>query len=571
MNKKVIRWITTAVVTVSLLSGCQGKAATEKSGADSSQSSTVDALPQESQTDSESSEAAESVSTAESTSVSGDSAEEKEYISVADDTDTLVVLQSADPRGLDPAFADDMESSRIISQIYEGLLTFNQESMELMPGLAKSWEISADKLTYTFHLRTGVKFQDGTDFNAEAVKYNVDRQTSKAVSGMTYADFVYGNVKECRVVDASTVEMELVTPVNSFLSDLAMNLSAPIVSPAACEANGGNLSNNPVGTGPYKFVSWDKGNQIILEANENYRAKAAETQKLVFQTVSDLTERVNMLTAGAADLTEGLDPSVLDQLDTGAVEILSQDGMNVNYMAYNTKKLTDPKLRKALSQAVDTEKLTESLYQTYATPATSVVPAVVSDYGKAVRQTSYDAKAAKKVLDENGVTFVHIITYTNAQPYNTATGQLLAEAVQSYFDKVGIFASIDAYDWKDYEQKLSEGDYDICFYGWIGDNGDAGNFLTQFAESDPTMNVARYENEEYNTLLASAASAGVRSESRELYQKAEQLLADADAVLPISHQQVLCGYNKNLTELLMNPAGDINYSRIIKKAPSILP
>lgn len=567
MNRKVVSIAAVTVLSATLLSGCNGSgdAAADTSAAGSQDVQTSSESEESQSVDSESDKPENS----EPTEASG-SSEEKDildkYPSAAKDADTLVVALSADPRALDPAYADDAESARVIAQIYEGLLRYDEESMEVLPCLAKSWEISDDNLVYTFHLQQGVKFQDGTDFNAEAVKYNIDRQTVNKSEGMSYADFVFGYVKECRVVDTDTVEIELKSPCMSFLSSLAMPLAAPVVSPAACEENDNNVSEMPVGTGPYSFVRWEKKNKVILERNENYREEAANIKTLVFQTIGDLTERVEALTAGGVDITADLDSNAAEQIEDTDCEMITQDGMNTSYMAYNTEKLTDPAVRHALSQAVDVEEVTETLYGEYAEPADTILPSTVPGYSDSVAQTEYDFEESSMTFVKNStIPFVHIITYVNARPYNTATGQKLAEEVQGYLDQVGVIASIDTYEWDEYREKLAEGDYDICFYGWSGDNGDADNFLSLFSSQDTTMNVARYQNEDYNVLLSQAAAAEDAKERKNLYQRAEQILADADAVLPISHQKILCGHNPKLSGITINPAGYIDYSRITKE------
>ena len=177
----------------------------------------------------------------------------KEFGEIPEDVDreqTITFAQGSDPRGLDPAIVDDGESAKPMCQMYEGLLKFSDSTTEVEPCLAESWDISEDGLTYTFHLRQGVKFHDGTDFNAEAVKFNVDRQTINKTENMNYGDFVYGDVESCNVVDEYTVEFKLKKASTPFLNNLAMSLGAPIVSPTACEQYDNNLNEHPCGTGP---------------------------------------------------------------------------------------------------------------------------------------------------------------------------------------------------------------------------------------------------------------------------------------------------------------------------------
>lgn len=477
---------------------------------------------------------------------------------------TITFAQGADPRGLDPAIVDDGESSKPIVQMYEGLLQFGDSNTEVEPCLAESWDISEDGLTYTFHLRQGVKFHDGTDFNAEAVKFNVDRQTVNAVEGMTYGSFVYGDVAECNVIDDYTVEFKLTKASTPFLNNLAMSLGAPMVSPTACEQYDNNLNENPVGTGPYKFVRWDKGEAVVMERNEEYWGDKGVAKNIVFRTITDNSARVVALTNGEVDIIDGIDANVVDQITAAGCVLNKVEGMNINYLAYNTDVITDPEVRKALSQAVNVPELVESLYRGYASEATTILPSFMPGYSSNVEQVAYDPEAAAATLKEKGITELHMMTYTNPRPYNTATGQTLAEALQGYWSKVGVNCTIDSYDWTTYKDKVNGGGYDVCLYGWNGDNGDPDNFMYLLAHEDPGMNVAHYKNEEFNQMLADAATLPNGDERNAAYEAMEQKVADECIWLPISHQENLSAYVSNVQNFIYHPTGNVFLSKTYK-------
>ncbi len=251
--------------------------------------------------------------------------------------ETLIFAQGAEPRGLDPALVDDAESGKVIFVIYEGLLKYASDSTKVEPSLAKSWDVSPDGLSYTFYLQEGVKFHDGTDFNAEAVKFNIDRQIPPLVTeDMAYGSFVYGSVKDVEVVDDYTVKINLTAPNTAFLANLAMVMAAPMVSPKALTDNNNNVNEAPVGTGPYKFVSWAKDENIVLERNEDYWGTKALTKNVIFKFIKDNSARVVALNNGEADMIDGIDATVVDQITGAGNEIFKAGGMNINYMAYNT-------------------------------------------------------------------------------------------------------------------------------------------------------------------------------------------------------------------------------------------
>ena len=482
--------------------------------------------------------------------------------------DTLIYAQGAEPRGLDPALVDDGESAKVMSNIYEGLLKYNKDSTKVEPSLAKSWVVSPDGLSYTFSLQQGVKFQDGTDFNADAVKFNIDRQLPpKVTADMPYASFVYGSVKNVEVVDKNTVKVNLTAPSTPLLSNLAMIMGAPVVSPKALADNKNNVNQAPVGTGPYKFVKWEKDQNIVLIRNDEYWGTKALTKNVIFKFIKDNSARVVALNNGEADIIDGIDATVVKQVTDAGNKIFQSPGMNINYMAYNTsrKPFNDPKLRTAISQAVNVPELVKSLYQGYSETATSVLPTFMDGYDKSISQVAYDPTAAAKSLKDGGLTTVHMITYTNPRPYNAATGQVLAESIQGYLAKAGVTVKIDSYDWTTYKAKVKAGDYDIAFYGWIGDNGDPDNFMYLLSVDDPTMNIALYKNTEFNKLIAKGVETPAGAARNAIYTQLEKIAA-ADAVwLPISHAQTLCAYKPNVQNFYFHMTGITPFAGVSKK------
>lgn len=490
---------------------------------------------------------------------------------------TLVYAQGADPRGLDPHIIDDGESAKVTNQIYEGLLTYEDDSTQVKPCLAESWEISDNQLTYTFKLRQGVKFHDGTDFNAEAVKFNVDRNTVNKTEDMTYADFVWGYVdpSKTKVVDDYTISITLKQPSTPFLANLAMVFGAPMVSPTAAQK--GDLMTNPVGTGPYKFSEWKKDQDVKLVANDDYWDKdnKAKIQNVVIRTIKDASTKIIELQTGNVDIIDGIDTNQISQLEAdNNITVSKTPGMNINYMAYNIEKMTDPEVRKALSQAVNTDELVKALYQDYAEKATTVLPTFVPGYSDKVTQIAYDPDAAKKTLEEKGIKELHVITYTNPRPYNTATGQKLTEAIQGYFEKVGVKCKIDSYDWTTYKERAIAGDYDICFYGWSGDNGDPDNFLNLMSDPNAGMNVARFNlaqsdvdktsYKEYTEMVSNAAKEPAGDSRNQMYADMEQYVADRAIWLPISHQQDLTACKSNVKDFFYHCTATVKLNKVSK-------
>ncbi|MCH3968669.1 MAG: ABC transporter substrate-binding protein [Atopobiaceae bacterium] len=486
----------------------------------------------------------------------------------SDLADTITFAQGSDPRGLDPAYVDDGESAKIMCNIYDTLLRYDKTNCDILPGLASEYKVSDDGLTYTLTLHSGVKFHDGTDCNAAACKSSIERQLEGSRNDdMPYASFVFGTASEGNGVskveapDDTTLVITLVAASTPFLKNLAMALAAPIVSPTAVEKAGGNINEAPCGTGPYTFVSWTKSQNVVLKANDSYwdTDNAPKTPNIIFKFISENASRVTALNNGEADIIDGIDDSVVQTITDAGNSLYDEDGMNINYMAFNTTSDTfkTAEARKAFAKAVNVEEMVSSLYGDYASVATSIMPLWMAPYDSAVSQTAYDADAAKTELAAAGVTSVKCITYSNSRPYNTKGGQVLAEAIQGYLKKVGVEVTIDTYDWTTYKTKVQTEAYDICFYGWVGDNGDPDNFMNLLADSNVSMNVARFDDADYKALIAKGVATPDGDDRNDVYLQCEQMAAEKQPWLLISHSKNLAGYNPKVKDFVIHPTGDV--------------
>lgn len=491
---------------------------------------------------------------------------------------TIIYAQGADPRALDPAFFDDGESAKVSCNIYEGLYRYGDRDTTVLPALAVDMpDISSDGLIYKIKLREGVKFHDGSDFDAEAVKASVERQLApNLTSDMPYATFVFGEedagygVVKVDALDPYTVQFTMRSPSTPFIKNLAMALAAPIVSPTALDKAHGNLSEAPCGTGPYKFVSWTKSDNVKLEAFEDYwdKKRAAKTKNIVFKVIPENATRVTALLNGEVDVIDGVDVSMADQIKGKGFTLFAEDGMTINYMAFNTDSgvCTDQEVRKAIAQAVNVNELVTTLYGEYASPANSVMPIWMAPYDKDVKATEYNPDAAKKTLAEKGITKLNCITYTNPRPYNTKGGQVLAETIQGYLDAVGVKVDITPYDWTTYKSKVQVDPFDICFYGWTGDNGDPDNFMNLLADSNWSMNVARFNDSEYKALIKKGLETNEGADRDAVYKKCEEMVAAKQPWMPISHSKNLCGVNPKVKNFFYHPTGDAFMWDVTKQA-----
>ncbi len=384
---------------------------------------------------------------------------------------------------------------------------------------------------------------------------------------MPYASFTFGTVKDVEVVDPYTVKINLTQPNTAFLANLAMGIAAPIVSPKALADNNNSVMETPVGTGPYKFVKWNKGENVVLERNDEYWGEKAKTKNVVFRIIADNSARVLALNNGEVDMIDGIDATVVDKIKEGGNKLYEAPGMNVNYMAFNTTTdmFKNPEARKAVAQSVNVEELVKSLYQGYSEKATTILPTFMPGFDPSVQQVSYDAAAAKAGLEKAGIKKVHMITYSNPRPYNAATGSALAAAIQGYLQKVGVEATIDTYDWTTYKDKVKGGDYDIAYYGWIGDNGDPDNFLNLLADKDPNLNIARFDDPVYQDMIKKALATPNGPDRDAQYAAMEKYVAERSVWLPFSHAKTQAAYRPNVSGFIYHVTGSVFLSNVVKQ------
>ncbi|HET6871919.1 MAG TPA: ABC transporter substrate-binding protein, partial [Sporolactobacillaceae bacterium] len=324
----------------------------------------------------------------------------------------LVYGRGADTSSLDPATQTDGETFKVTKNIYDTIVDYKGQTTIVTTGLATGWKISDDHKTYTFTLRKGVKFQDGTDFNADAVVYNFDRWKNGDAGKFAYYASMFGGVGDKSVidkvvaVDANTVQFVLKHPFAPFLKDLAMSPFA-IASPAALKKYGDKYGENvAVGTGPFKFKSWKHNDTITLVKNDSYWKKGyPKLDEVIFKVIPDNTARLNALKDGEIDLMDGVNPSDLDTLKgNSSLQIFHRPPMNVGYLGFNTQSgpFKNPLVRQALSYTVDKEALLKSFYNGDGTVAENPMPPSIPGYDTSVKPYGVDIQKAKELLKEAG-------------------------------------------------------------------------------------------------------------------------------------------------------------------------
>ncbi|HET7656865.1 MAG TPA: ABC transporter substrate-binding protein [Bacillales bacterium] len=494
--------------------------------------------------------------------------------------DTLVFGRGSDSVHLDPAMATDGESFMVTKNIEETLVNFNYEKQNtdiVNTGLAKDWKISPDGLTYTFNLRKGIKFTDGSDFNADSVVYNFKRWKNGKGQFPYYPSMFggYGDksvIKDVKATGDYQVQITLNRPLAPFLKDLAMSAFA-IGSPKAIKKYGKDYDKHPVGTGPFVFKEWKPNNTITLDKNKNYwKDGYPKLNRLIYKVISDNHARLTALQNGEIDLMEGLNPSDIKSVKQDKnLQVFYRPSMNIGYlgMTVTRKPFDNVKVRKALNYAINKKAIVNAFYSEGAKVATSPLPPSFAAFDKNLKKYSYDPKKAKELLKEAGYPNgfkMELWAMPVARPY-MPDGKKIATAIQADLKKVGIDAKIVTYDWATYLDKTSKGEADAFLLGWTSDNGDADNILYTLLSTDAigSNNYTYYSNKELDKVLLEAQKTTDQQKRIELYKKAQEIIKDNPPWVPLVHSTPALAGKANLMGFKPHPTGSDRLDKVYFK------
>ena len=470
---------------------------------------------------------------------------------------TLIFGRGGDSITLDPSLIYDGESAKVCDMIYDTLVQYREDTTDIEPALANTWDNSADGLTWTFYLREGVTFHDGSPFNAHVAVYSLNRPNAQL------SDFFNSTINHIIALDDFTLEVQLNTPYAPFLSLIASTQNS-IVSQTAVMHYGMDFEYNPVGTGPFKFVRWDRNDQIVLQAYDSHWAGKPAIDKLIFRSIPDNSIRFMELQAGHLHAMEfpNTDDLVLVQSDP-VLELEMQPSLNVGYLAMNMEKppYDNLKVRLAINHAFNKVDIIEKLYQGTGIPAKNPIPPSLWSYDDSIDAYPYDPEYAKQLLTEAGYPNGFETTLWALpipRPY-IPNGQALAEILQSQLSDIGIEATIVTYDWNTYIAKTQNGEHDMAMLGWSA-SADPDNFFYYLlskttAQKPDALNIAFYRSDEMQDVLDMARTSTDRAERIELYQKAQAIFHRDVPWVPLAHAQRLLVINKNVQNLKLSPSG----------------
>ncbi|GGK16980.1 glutathione ABC transporter substrate-binding protein [Caldalkalibacillus thermarum] len=469
----------------------------------------------------------------------------------------LKIAVMSDAVSLDPHGSNDNPSSNVTSQIYETLFVRDKNG-EIQPWLAESYE-QVDDVTWHFKLREGITFSDGTPFNAEAVKVNLERILDPEL-GSPRAFIFDGWLEEVNVLDEYTVEIKTAYPFSPILAHFTHS-AGQMISPAAIEAeqNGETtIATNPVGTGPFVLERWESGQEIVLKRNENYWGEPPKVDTVTFTVVPEDSTRLAMLETGEVHIVEPVQPNDVARVESSSnMELYRTDSVSLTYISFNTQKepFNDVRVRQAISMAINKEEIIEGVVNGIGIPAAGPLAPTVFGYHEGLEQLEYNPEKAKELLAEAGYPDGFKTTiWTNDNQIRVD----IAEVVQAQLKEVGIEVDIEVLEWGAYLEKTANGEHDMFILGWVTVTADAdyGTYALFHSNNhgDPG-NRSFYTNEEVDAMLDQARQETDEATRLELYKQIQEYLVDEAPMIYLYHPEYLIGLSPKVNGFWYSPDG----------------
>lgn len=471
----------------------------------------------------------------------------------------LIISIPAEAGTLDPAVSMDNSAWKITYPAYERLVAYEGDTTTVIPSLAKDWTISEDGLVYTFMLEEGHKFADGSEVNAEAVKFSFDRTLAveKGPSGM-YAEFI----NEISVIDSSTVQIKLNSNFPPFISTLAANYGS-IINPKVMEHEKDGdlgqtyLSTNTMGSGPYQLEEYKKGQYYKLSMNP-HTSIDPQIETVYFQISSDVSGTRLKLEKGEIDIAEGIPTDQINKLESAeGVKVVKTPSLLVDYVYLNIAKgneaMQNKEVRQAISYAVNYESIIDQIMQGFGTQFRGPVPDGMWGHDPNAFMYSYDKEKAKSLLNESGYQDIELtLLYSDNKPY----WEQLALVLQSNLGESGIDVKLNKVAYPTMREMLDTGDFDLALGVWSPDYGDPYMFMNYWFDSNNwglAGNRSFYKNETVDDLIRKASAVNVQEEREVLYKQAQEIIIEDAVYVYLAQKQFLLPMRENINGFIYNP------------------
>ena len=503
----------------------------------------------------------------------------------SDGGDKFVFAGSAEPVALDPFFASDGETFRVSRQIFEGLVGTKPGTADPAPLLATDWTVSDDGLEYTFTLRDDVKFQDDSDFDAEAVCFNFDRWYNMPESSQTddltyyyatlFRGFKTGDRADEAIYDSCSADspteatITLKKPFAGFLAAMSMPAFS-MQSPTALQKYQDDGAQNPrtteystahpVGTGPFTFGKWERGKQITLEANSDYWGEKPAIDQAIIVAIDDPKARADALANGEIDGFDLVGPADIASLEDQGFQIENRDPFNVLYLGMNqkVKPLDDPLVRQAIAYALNKDEIVKASMPEGTETAIEFVPPTVNGYTEDVTRYDYDPEKAKQMLQQAGADGATIeFNYPTgvSRPYMPQPEDTF-NVIRTQLQAVGLKVKPTADQWDpDYLEKIQgTSKHGLHLLGWTGDYNDTDNFLGVFFGT--ATDEWGFTNQKLFDDLKQARGLPTVEEQKPVYEKINQEVMDYLPGVPLAHPVPSLAFSPDVQGYQPSPVQD---------------
>lgn len=467
--------------------------------------------------------------------------------------DTLVIADQYDATTMDPIAHNDMPSSRAGAAIYDTLI-FIGEDGKITPGLATSWKFLSGT-EYELTLRKGVKFHNGEEMKAVDVQYSIMRATTdKGASVRTYSQ----NVKNVKIINDYKVVIVLKSADYSFFPSLSHHWSA-IVNKKAVEAAGDNYGMKPVGTGPFKFVSWQKGNKYVLERFDGFWGQKAKVKRVEVRSIPEPTSRTIELESGGADIAYPIITNDIKRVSGNPkLTLIRKPQTSVTYMGFNlTKKpWNDVRVRKAIYAAIDTVAVQKAVWRGVGGVPTSLVPGVIKySIEKDVPAHKRDVALAKKLLAEAGIKNMKINIWTNERKERVD----MATIIQAQLQEVGISSEIRVLEWGAYLNGLQEKRHDLFLLGWVSGINDPNYAIAGLLESTSGSNYTFMNDKKMDEFLASGRATPDGPKREKIYKDMQKYINDYLPMIYLHRDESIAGTQKNVKGFIVRSSEEHSF------------
>jgi len=499
----------------------------------------------------------------------------------------LRIGNATEPASLDPQYSTTGATQQASQQIFETIVG-RDRNLRVVPSLAVSWK-EIDPLTWELKLRQGVKFHDGKDFGADDIIYSIKRIPRVPDSPSSYKRNVTA-IKDVVAVDSHTVRLLLNTPSPQLTLDLSFIYILPSTTPVDATIDDFNKGKYVIGSGPYKFVEWVRGDRLVLDRNPAYWGQKSSFDRVIFRPITNDPSRVAALLAGDVDIIDQVSPVDQDRLRKDSrVSLLSKPAATMLYIHMDSNRdkspfitdkngkpmdknpLKDPRVREALSLSINREALVERILNGAAVPAGQFVPEGMVGYAPDLLPDPYDVERAKKLLAEAG--YPNGFGLTLHSPNDRyLNDEQVAQTIGQFFARIGIDVKVQALPYSVFGTAATKLEYSIFLMGFGNTTGDAARGMTAVLATYDTAaglganNRGRYSNPEFDAMIKAAAVATDEVKREEYLQNAARIAFDKDhAILPLYYQTTTWALRKGLSYVpRMDEYTLANYVTLVK-------